>query len=288
MAKCQNPDCGLAWLDPEPLEEDIHKAYQNYYTHNVDGYSKSVGRRLRSAGFQLVLKVSTFLCGLSKQKNNLERMHLDKAPLGRLLDIGCGGGAFLNKMKASGWTVEGLDFDSEAVRAAIETYGVQARVGSLEEIGYASESFDAITMHHVIEHVYHPVTLLREIRRILKPGGRLIVVTPNSNSWGHEWFGENWRGLEPPRHVRLFNSRALARTAAAAGFQKIHVYSTAANAWNLIAFSIALANAAKMNRFLEPVGPFIKLRALAMQFREAWLNLDNHDLGEECVLVART
>jgi 2-polyprenyl-3-methyl-5-hydroxy-6-metoxy-1,4-benzoquinol methylase len=289
MARCPQKECGLVWLDPEPLEVDIYKAYSNYYTHSPEGveHPKSFRRRFQSAGFVLLLKLTTFFCGLSKQLSNLKNMHLDGLPPGRILDIGCGGGAFLHKMKNRGWNAEGLDFDEDAVHAAIEDYGVQARVGRLEDMAYASESFDAITMHHVIEHVYDPVSLLREICRILKPGGRLIVVTPNINSWGHERFGENWRGLEPPRHVRLFSTHALGNAAATAGFQQVNAYSTAANAWSIIASSIVLDGATKLNGFLEPVGPLIKIKALAMQCREAWLNLDHRDVGEECVLVAQ-
>jgi 2-polyprenyl-3-methyl-5-hydroxy-6-metoxy-1,4-benzoquinol methylase len=289
MAKCQNAGCGLVWLDPVPLEEDIYKAYLNYYTHAAKGeeHPKSLYRHFRSFGLAVLLKATTLFCGLTKQKNDVDKMHLDGVPLGRLLDIGCGSGAFLHKMKASGWTVEGLDFDADAACAAMDTYGVQVRVGRLADMDYESESFDAITMHHVIEHVFDPVSLLREIWRILKPRGRLIVVTPNVNSWGHEQFGECWRGLEPPRHVRLYNSRALANATAAAGFQQIDAYSTAANAGSIIAPSIALDIATKLNRLAERAAPPTILKALVMQCREAWLNHGGHDVGEECVLVAR-
>jgi 2-polyprenyl-3-methyl-5-hydroxy-6-metoxy-1,4-benzoquinol methylase len=289
ITKCQNSDCGLAWLDPEPLEEDIYKAYQSYYTHGEQQGTKppkSFLRRVRSSGLSPLIKVSTLFCGLSKEKDDVKHMHLNELPVGRLLDIGCGSGAFLHRMKAKSWTVEGLDFDEDAVRAAREAYGVDARVGRLEDMAYASESFDAITMHHVIEHVFDPVSLMREIRRILKPRGRLVAVTPNINSWGHDRFGASWRGLEPPRHVRLFNSRALANAASAAGFPEIKAYSTAANAWSILASSIVLDGATKLDRFPEPVGPLIKIKALAMQCREAWLNIGNRDVGEECVLVA--
>lgn len=287
VSRCLNADCGLLWLDPFPVEDDLGKAYQTYYTHGGGKQHKSLGRRILVSGLAVLVKLITFLCGLARQKRNVANMHLDGMPPGRLLEIGCGDGAFLYKMKERGWIVEGLDFDGDAVRAAVSNYGVQARTERLEDMDYASESFDAITMHHVIEHVFDPVGLLREIHRLLKPGGRLVAVTPNVNSWGHERFRENWRGLEPPRHVRIFSRHALASATAAAGFQQSWVYSTAANAWNIFVSSFALDGATKLVNSSEPPGTLIILRALAMQCREAWLNLGGRDNGEECVLVAR-
>lgn len=290
ITKCQNTECGLAWLDPEPLEEEIYKAYQSYYTHGeLEGAAtpKSLLRRARSFGLSSLINLSTLFCALTKEKTDVEHMHLNDLPVGKLLDIGCGGGAFLHKMRVRGWTVEGLDFDEGAVRAARADYGVEARVGRLEDMAFASESIDAVTMHHVIEHVFDPVSLMREVRRILKPQGRLVVVTPNISSWGHDRFGASWRGLEPPRHTRLFSSRALASAATAAGFHRIYAYSTAANAWSILAASIVLDDAARRDRTPEQIGPLVKLKALSMQCYEAWLNAGNRDVGEECVLVAK-
>jgi len=83
------------------------------------------------------------------------------------------------------------------------------QLGSLEQQKFPAESFDAVTMSHVIEHVPEPIQTLSECARILRPGGRLFLWTPNHSSLGCRVFGKHWRGLEPPRHLHLFSPRSL-------------------------------------------------------------------------------
>src|SRR5206468_4239492 len=123
---------------------------------------------------------------------------------GRLLEIGVGSGQMLAAMRTHGWQVEGVDLDPAAVRNA-QAKGLPVKLGTLEEQNYPDCSFDAIVMSHVIEHVPAPVSFLNECRRVLKPHGRLVLITPNSDSLGHRLYDRNWRGLEPPRHLHIFN-----------------------------------------------------------------------------------
>src|SRR5207249_6934470 len=95
---------------------------------------------------------------------------------------------------------------------------VTVHLGPLASHQFASGSFDAIAMSHVIEHVHDPAGLLRECHRILRPGGLLSVVTPNWSSLGHRYFGRSWRGLEPPRHLQLYTLPTLVRELRQAGF----------------------------------------------------------------------
>jgi len=110
-------------------------------------------------------------------------------------------------------------------------------------MGCPENSFDAVTMHHVIEHVFDPIATMREIYRILKPGGMVVAVTPNAESQGLRIYGSNWRGLEPPRHIQIFSPQALESTARKAGFESVRVYSTAANAWMVLSTSMQIAEA---------------------------------------------
>jgi SAM-dependent methyltransferase len=141
---------------------------------------------------------------------------------GRLLDVGCGSGEWLASMRERGWNVAGLDFDQDAVRIAKQS-GLEVRSGTLKEQNYASKSFDAVTLHHVIEHVPDPVETLTECARILVNGGQLVLSTPNSASLGHRIFKEYWRGLEPPRHLHIFSGRSLRRVLEQAGFRNISI-----------------------------------------------------------------
>jgi SAM-dependent methyltransferase len=96
-------------------------------------------------------------------------------------------------------------------------------MGSLEAQAFGTDTFDAVTLHHVIEHVPDPARTLNECRRVLKRGGRLVVSTPNAASLGHREFGQDWRGLETPRHLHVFSMNAMHRILRTAGFEAITI-----------------------------------------------------------------
>jgi 2-polyprenyl-3-methyl-5-hydroxy-6-metoxy-1,4-benzoquinol methylase len=229
LKECPNPECGLIWLDPVPVEEDIGKAYQNYYTHKVylrKGIKRFVHRMMNGA----ILRITR----IYKEQRRINYMYLEEMKPGKLLEVGCGSGQFLDCMRRAGWEVEGVEIDSRAADYARKKYGVPVHIGTLESMQYPDNTFDAVTMNHVIEHVYEPVTLLQECHRVLKPGGRLVVVTPNTISYGHRRFRQYWRGLEPPRHLYVFSPVTLRRVAERAGFQDVLIWTTLANAYVII------------------------------------------------------
>ncbi len=223
LARCSDRRCGLVWMDPMPLTEDLGRVYHGYYTH-ADPSEAAAGNFPRRAygaikgdylagryGYPVAPKHSLsgrlgwllYLLPLRRGGVDSEVRYLRACPGGRLLDIGCGGGKWLAKMRGLGWEVRGVDFDAEAVAVAAHR-GLGVDHGSLEAVGYPGGSFDAITLNHVIEHLPDPVSTIEECRRLLKPGGHLVMVTPNSASLGHRLFKGVWRGLEPPRHLHLF------------------------------------------------------------------------------------
>lgn len=293
LKQCPNTACNLVWLDPVPLEEEILKAYRNYYTHGSNGPSDlfyQVGHQI----YSLVDDPIARLTGIRESRNQLSIMHLSNevAP-GRLLEIGCGSGEFLMRMQALGWEVQGVDFDALAVTHC-KQLGLDVECGDLQSVRYPSNHFDAITMNHVIEHLFDPRETLKECRRVLKPGGRLVVVTPNPLSRGHRQFGASWRGLEPPRHIHLFSPDNLRKLADDAGLSNVETYSTAAHAeiiWNgSLVIQEMTRNRNDQKRKNIPIGVFSRVRrfasALVAQYREHHA-LDRHPAeGEESVLVA--
>lgn len=285
FSRCSNADCRLLWLDPRPLEDDIHLAYATYYTHAKRGEVRSPKALLLSMLLGILTRSVMLVSGVARQRRDISDMHLVELHAGQLLDIGCGDGRFLHRMKDRGWSVTGLDFDQQAARAAKEKYGIEVKVCRLEEMGCPDNSFDAITMNHVIEHVFDPVATLREVCRILKPGGRVVVVTPNADSLGLRIYGPNWRGLEAPRHIQIFSPQALETAARNAGLVPAQVYSSAANAWAILSASAQLAEEAAA----LPQKPSIRtvLKALLMNYREARMNAQTGRDGEENVLLAR-
>lgn len=276
MRQCDQPDCGLLWLDPMPQPSEIGKAYERYYTH--EGASAGWARR----GVSLVFQALWRMTSIGRDRARLQLMWLHDQSPGRLLDVGCGDGRRLALLRTRGWQVEGQEVDPEAAARA-RASGSMVHIGPLESLALPDQQFDAITLNHVVEHLPDPASTLRECCRLLRQEGQLVVITPNARSLGHEVFGPAWRGLEPPRHLQVFTPRALARVARDAGFTQVDVETTGANAYTFGAASTAIEGL----RRGRPTG-FVasRLRALSFQIRESLSVAANPDCGEECLLRA--
>ncbi len=144
-----------------------------------------------------------------------ELAFVNKLPPGRLLDVGCGLGHLLSGVDPR-WDRHGIEISEYAAEKAAE-YGTIFH-GDLESAGYPDAFFDAVTLYHVIEHMEDPERELREIRRVLKPGGWLIVGTPNFDSACARRFGDNFRLLHDVTHISLFSAESLRRLLEDNGF----------------------------------------------------------------------
>lgn len=213
--------CGVYWLDPAPLPAEMWKAYATYHTHTRRRDNRLLKSLLSLAHrfIRLAYLPTAIASGLKREADDLRFMMLgDKKP-GRLLDVGCGGGRFLRRMQKCGWQVEGTDFDEQAARKVTSRYGITTHVGDLPQCGLPAENFDAVTLSQAIEHLYDPRATLQECLRLLKPGGLLVMTTPNAASLGAAEFGAAWRGWEAPRHLHLFTVESLAALTRQAGFE---------------------------------------------------------------------
>ena len=228
MRRCDDPSCGLGWLDPQPRKDQIWKLYRDYYTHGEAGTGEGPPSDIyRSKGAKALLK--RLLAALFFWKRPVfatDLMHLQGVRPGRLLEVGCGGGSFLLAAANAGWSAHGIDFDEKAVAAANARPGVQAEVADLLDRNYPDGAFDAVVMSNVVEHLPDPAAVFAECRRILSPVGRVVMITPNIDALGHDLMGPYWRGLEPPRHLFLYNVLTLRRFARAAGFGKVLAFSS--------------------------------------------------------------
>ena len=251
--------CESAWLDPSPNRDTIGKAYESYYTHIAED---DVAAQPRSAlirqlhawqndyknhRYGLVRTPAGFggrwlvpLLPSLRAKVNTQCRHLQRPPAdgGRLLDVGFGNGGFLKLASEMGWNAEGIDFDPKAVEVA-RARRLNVRCASAADLSAHAEQYDVITISHVIEHVHDPLNLLRDLYRLLKPGGRLWLDTPNLSSLGARRFGRNWRDLDPPRHLVLFTPTSLRMSLGKVGFQQIDQH------WHgMVLFSIYAESAA--------------------------------------------
>lgn len=288
LNRCPQPDCGLIWPDPSPLKEDLGIAYRTYYTHaEPKGMVAAAKYQLLSFGYRACIAIPACFFGLLRERWQFQHMFLLECRPGRLLDIGCGDGSFLHRMERHGWSGTGMDFDAAAIKAGRQKYGLDLAVADFMETDFAEAGFDAITMSHVIEHVPDPAATFEKCRRLLKPGGRLVVSTPNSLSLGHQQFQACWRGLEPPRHLHILSPRLLARCADQAGLKIVRAGSTAANADYIATASLAI-QAAKPDEELIGGGWNVQfaLRGVAFQYREQLALRRQPDAGEEAFIVA--
>jgi len=275
--RCMNPACGLWWLDPLPLAEDLPKAYETYCTHTDELSSPSVRRRLE----RIALRTMLSLMGIDREREQSRSLHLDRTRPGRLLEVGCGAGTRLTRLRDRGWDVVGQELDSLAAEVARKTYGLSVIVAPLESAGFSENSFDAVASNHVLEHVLDPVELLTQSYRLLRPGGNLIVVTPNVDSFLHRHFGVYWRALDPPRHLHLFCPRTLIQAAERAGFRDVHCRTSTANAFSVATGSLFLRRNQPAN------SPQVQGLGLWWQLRARLSHAADPFSGEECVLQAR-
>lgn len=306
IKRCPNAGCGTYWLDPMPAEEDLGKLYTEYVTHQdppvvvQHGKLKSLKRRANSAYLQtkfgykvtsestLIDRLLGMLLHLSPaQCANLDFsvFHLPYIPQGHLLEVGCGSGSMLSAMALRGWQVTGLDFDERAVGNA-RSKGLTVHHGDLYSQNFREGIFDAVVMSHVIEHVPDPRALLRECLRILKPGGKLVVITPSV--WGrlHKIYRKNWFALDPPRHLHLFSPRSLARLINEAGFKTTRLRTTVSNVAGLWMGTRVLASGGRFNMGISASKDEVAAGKYGAHFL-GYLHLLSKMAGDEMVAVCK-
>src|SRR5262249_4902570 len=162
---------------------------------------------------------------------------------GRLLDFGCGGGSFLQRMHRQGWRVLGLDTSALTVDTIRRHLNLPALAGTLPHPDLRPGAFDVITMWHALEHVHAPLAGLREAHRLLAPGGKLLVAVPNIDSLPFRWFGSAWFGLDLPRHLTHFTPGTLQLMLERAGFVAGPVRMVRHSKWLRASAQLAQRNA---------------------------------------------
>jgi len=230
--------CRSAYLDPRPTRETIGLAYGEYFTHVLimppgpETMMQRIRKKLANGyrnvryGTQLTpaWKVGYLVAKLIPSLGKIVDVQFRYLPRAsrpglRVLDIGCGNGAWLDLAKSAGWEFSGVEPDPVAI-AQGRSRDLDVRP-SLADFKAESASFDYITLSHVIEHVHDPAATLHTCYKLLRPGGGIFVDTPNVHAIGYELYGRHWRGLEVPRHLVLFNPDSLALCLTAAGFTQL-------------------------------------------------------------------
>jgi len=163
--------------------------------------------------------------------------------------------------------------------------GLTVDLGGLAAQRYPAASFEVVTMSHSLEHVPEPQSVLEEVRRVLTPGGKAVILTPNASSWLHQRVGRDWQPLEPPRHLQVFTRSSLSDVMERAGFTRVRAETTARGANGV---ARAAWKFRRTGRWDMDSRPSLVERVLmeAIQQWEAGKVRNDPDAGEELVATA--
>ncbi|MFL5738954.1 MAG: methyltransferase domain-containing protein [Flavisolibacter sp.] len=188
--------CGLRFTQDVPDENSIGRYYESAdyisHTNTSRGLVNQLYRKIRTYTLEQKAKLV--------MQNTVEK--------GRILDMGAGIGAFLHTMKSKGWEVTGIEPDEGARTQAINLFRLElfdkASMWQLQQ-----ESFDAITLWHVLEHVHQLHAYVEQLKKVLKPKGKIFLALPNYQSWDSTIYKLHWAAYDVPRHLYHFSPQSL-------------------------------------------------------------------------------
>jgi SAM-dependent methyltransferase len=227
LARCL--DCGLGYLNPRPNAASIGRYYPPEYNPHQAPARRSSWRQ----------HLSRWFAGAASPADANSLTSLPLHGEGRLLDFGCGGGWYAHRMQQRGWDVTGIDFSARAAAEARRRFQFPVHVGSLPHPAIVPASFDVITMGAVLEHMHHPHEIIAAAAQALKPGGLLVIVVQNLDSWGFRHFQQDWFPLDLPIHLLQFTPATLSRLVADHGFAISRLEMIARAGWMRRSFAMA-------------------------------------------------
>jgi 2-polyprenyl-3-methyl-5-hydroxy-6-metoxy-1,4-benzoquinol methylase len=193
-------------MNPQPLAAEISRRYgEDYLSYEL----------ANEGSFLRLQELALNDAGLSGVERELAGR--DAGPP-RVLDIGCATGALLEKLRDRGWAVTGVEISAPQADYARRTRNLDIRQLSLEENRFSPGEFDLVLASHLIEHLNDPASFVREAGRILAPGGRLILTTPNIDGFQARLFRGRWRSAIFD-HLYLFSKKTLSALLERAGFE---------------------------------------------------------------------
>ena len=239
-------ECGVYATYPRPSDDELWQYYKSdsYYATNEASSGGQVGEwqstiprdrwvdRLRTSVRRLVVhryyganrvqrEPYSFLAAL------IGRRRFGWTPNGlvpgRLLDVGSGDGVFLRDLEGLGWNAIGLEVSDQAATNAANL-GIAVRVGQLTDQLFDPQVFDVVRLWSVLEHVSDPLSSIREVFRVLQPGGWTIIQVPNAGGFAARVFRSRWSGWHVPIHLWHFTRTSLYRLLKSAGFESISVH----------------------------------------------------------------
>jgi SAM-dependent methyltransferase len=202
--------CGLVYQRPRLTLEAIRPYYASEY----------IAHQPHTRWGLLAPLFSAAMASLDRTKLRIVRRHVTLDRRSTVIDVGCGAGSFLQMVRTqTGASVTGVDLIDLADRPAFRDAAFHQ--GLFYELPLPAASADLVTMWHFLEHDYEPRRSLAQARRVLKPGGHLIIEVPRLDSLSFRLFGRRWPGIQAPQHTALFDRPRLLDIVRREGFQVV-------------------------------------------------------------------
>ena len=203
VARCRN--CGLLRLTPPVTAERLTAFYPSQYwfaSGVLSSFEDTYRKFVLQDHIRFVLKA-----------------YRQTAKQGFILDVGCGGGLLLSRLRLRGIPVLGIDFSTQAASIAWRMHSVPVICATVDHAPLAPAACAIVTMFHVVEHLIDPVPHLKAARLLLAQGGRLIVQVPNADCWQFRIFGRRWNGIDVPRHMIDYRTADIVHLLETCGFR---------------------------------------------------------------------
>ena len=205
-------DCNLVQVNPQPLEEEVRKRYDTAFGGDYLAYELANENNFLNLQLLAINDI-----GISELEKELAGKQALKNGKLRVLDIGCATGALLSWLIERGWEGTGLEISGPQAEYGRLRKSLDVRSLPLKENHFPEGSYEMIWASHLIEHLNNPADFVREVQRILVPGGRFLVTTPNIAGFQARFFQSSWRSAIFD-HLYLFSVKTLSRLLKENGF----------------------------------------------------------------------
>lgn len=258
VVRCR--ECGLVYVNPRPTPREIGAFYPPEFV-SYQFEPVPVGRTPGVAD-----RLLAFITGsVAAQRVSAVRKFRPLAQGSKAIDVGCGKGGFLARLaREFGCDVTGVDFDAATVDYCRDTLGIRAIHGGVGDLAALEGQFDLVTMWHFLEHEYEPQAALAAARRLLRPGGALVVEVPNAASLENSVFRSRSYLYDVPRHLYDFTPDTLRRLIEAAGLSSQRLeFPTRAGGW-VGSLQSVLSGGAVYRDVKRHLVPFLLLAQLSL------------------------
>ncbi len=209
--------CDLVYVNPRLKESELHDIYNESYYRNP----AFRGKQTTFYGYGEYIKEKDDIRATFQRRLKWINKFSKK---GKLLDIGCATGFFLELATEHGWKVQGLELAKFAHEYATKKLKLPVLNKTLEDAKFKEESFEAVSLFDVVEHLPNPKSTVKEVHRVLKKGGVFAITTPNIGSLVAKMLGKNWEEVRRVReHIYFFSEKTLKRMLEESGFEVLRV-----------------------------------------------------------------